>query len=131
VQEEFVSDGFCRGELFTQNPGQPWGQICAQHRFSGGDLYDLVFNVGWNLSRALTLTLDTAGVHGNFAGNVSATAIGTTVYTVATLPSSTALAPGSQVVVNDAASFTPGPCTGGGSNYMIAVWDGTATWSCH
>jgi hypothetical protein len=51
-------------------------------------------------------------------------------YTVSALPTASTLAAGTQLVVSDAASFTPGPCTGGGSDYMIAVTNGTA-WSCH
>lgn len=60
----------------------------------------------------------------------TATSLGTSVYTVATLPSASSLPAGKQVVVSDATTFTPGTCTGGGSDYMIAVTNGT-TWSCH
>jgi hypothetical protein len=50
------------------------------------------------------------------------------VFTVATLPSS--IAPGYQAVVTDALTYTVGSCTGGGSDTMIAIWNGSA-WSCH
>lgn len=51
-------------------------------------------------------------------------------YTVATLPSAVTAAAGAQVTVTDATTFTPGTCTGGGSDFMIAISNGT-TWSCH
>lgn len=62
-------------------------------------------------------------------GNTTATSVKTTTYTVATLPSAVTLGAGSQVVVSDGAG-TPPTCTGGGSNYQIAVSNG-ATWTCH
>lgn len=49
--------------------------------------------------------------------------------TVAALPPAAANA-GVILLVTDASTFTVGSCTGGGSNTMIAVSDGTA-WSCH
>lgn len=52
------------------------------------------------------------------------------VYTVAALPSASTVGAGAQMLVTDSASFTPGTCTGSGSNAMIAVSDGT-NWSCH
>lgn len=51
-------------------------------------------------------------------------------YTVSTLPSASILGAGAQVMVTDATTFTPGTCTGGGSDTMISVSNGTA-WSCH
>lgn len=51
-------------------------------------------------------------------------------YTVATLPSASTVGAGAQMLVTDSASVTPGSCTGGGGNAMIAVSDGT-NWSCH
>jgi hypothetical protein len=52
------------------------------------------------------------------------------IYTIATLPSAATAGAGTQVTVSDATTFTPGTCTGGGSDYMIAISNGT-TWSCH
>jgi hypothetical protein len=52
------------------------------------------------------------------------------VYTVSTLPSAATAGAGAMVQVSDATSFTPGTCTGGGSDYMLAVSNGS-TWSCH
>jgi hypothetical protein len=51
-------------------------------------------------------------------------------YTVSALPSASIWGAGAIVEVTDAASFTTGTCTGGGSNTMIAVSSGSA-WSCH
>lgn len=51
-------------------------------------------------------------------------------YTVSTLPTASTVIAGTQIVVTDATSFTPGTCTGGGSDPMIAVSNGS-TWSCH
>jgi len=51
-------------------------------------------------------------------------------YTVSTLPSAATAGAGATVVVTDASTFTPGTCTGSGSDYMIAVSNGTS-WSCH
>lgn len=52
------------------------------------------------------------------------------VFVVSGLPSASSLPAGTQVIVSDATTFTPGTCTGSGSDYMIAVTNGT-TWSCH
>jgi hypothetical protein len=52
------------------------------------------------------------------------------VYSVSSLPSAATLGAGTQVVVTDATTFTPGACTGGGSDTMIAVSNGSS-WSCH
>jgi len=51
-------------------------------------------------------------------------------YTVSTLPSASTWGAGATVLVTDAATFTVGACTGGGSDTMIAVSNGTS-WSCH
>lgn len=51
------------------------------------------------------------------------------IFTVATLPSVSGLA-NFMVMVSDSATYTPGPCVGGGTFRMIAVSDGTV-WSCH
>ncbi len=51
-------------------------------------------------------------------------------YTVATLPSATTSGLGAQVIVTDSTTFTPGTCTGGGSDTMIAVSNGSV-WTCH
>ncbi len=61
-------------------------------------------------------------------GNVIVPAITVVTYTVATLPSSPAK--GEMVVVTDAASFAAGSCTGGGTDTMLAVYNGS-TWTCH
>jgi hypothetical protein len=59
------------------------------------------------------------------------------IYTVSTLPAATSLPPGTMVEVSDtvgvsysSTSFTQTTCTGGGTNYAIAITDGT-NWSCH
>jgi hypothetical protein len=65
----------------------------------------------------------------NTTGDTTAASVKTTVYTVATLPSAATLGAGAHVVVSDGAG-TPPTCTGGGSNYQIALSNGT-TWTCH
>jgi hypothetical protein len=52
------------------------------------------------------------------------------VYTVSTLPAASSLPAGTMVEVSDSASFTPGTCTGGGADYMVAITNGSA-WTCH
>jgi hypothetical protein len=52
------------------------------------------------------------------------------VYTVSTLPAASSLPAGTMVEVSDSASFTPGACTGGGADYMVAITNGS-TWTCH
>lgn len=74
---------------------------------------------GVNTSSATTYKLD------NQTGGVQPT-----VYAIASLPAASSLPPGTMLVVNDAASFGTGTCTNGGSDYMIAVTNGT-NWSCH
>lgn len=61
---------------------------------------------------------------------VVAVPIKTPNFTVSTLPSASTSGVGAQVTISDATTFTPGTCTGGGSDYMIAISNGT-TWSCH
>lgn len=51
-------------------------------------------------------------------------------YTVSTLPSASTAGAGAVVRVSDATTFTVGTCTGGGSDTMLAISDGSA-WSCH
>lgn len=51
-------------------------------------------------------------------------------FTVSTLPSASTWGAGAMVIVTDATTFTVGTCTGGGSDTMIAVSNGS-TWSCH
>jgi len=51
-------------------------------------------------------------------------------YLVANLPSAASVKSGTTVVVTDATTFTVGTCTGGGSDTMLAVSNGTS-WSCH
>jgi hypothetical protein len=51
-------------------------------------------------------------------------------FTVATLPSASTWGAGAIVIVTDATTFTVGTCTGGGSDTMIAVSNGTS-WTCH
>jgi hypothetical protein len=51
--------------------------------------------------------------------------------TVAALPSPVTLGVGGSVIVTDCTSYTPGPlCTGGGSDVMVAVSNGTV-WTVH
>lgn len=52
------------------------------------------------------------------------------IYAIASLPSAATSGAGAHVIVSDALTYTPGTCTNGGSDYMIAVSNGT-TWSCH
>lgn len=51
-------------------------------------------------------------------------------YTVSTLPAASNYTGNAMVLVTDATTFTPGTCTGGGSDIMIAISNGT-NWSCH
>jgi hypothetical protein len=53
-----------------------------------------------------------------------------TAYTVAKLPAASYVGANAFVIVTDSASFTPGPCKGGGSDQMIATSNGK-TWTCH
>lgn len=51
--------------------------------------------------------------------------------TVATLPSASVAGNGATMIVTDCTAFTVGAlCTGGGSDYMIAVSNGTV-WTVH
>jgi hypothetical protein len=52
------------------------------------------------------------------------------VYAVASLPSASTIGAGGVLMVSDSSSTTVGTCTGGGSNYMTAISNGT-TWVCH
>jgi hypothetical protein len=60
----------------------------------------------------------------------SASYMAVSIFTVSTLPAASNYVAGQWVEVSDATSFTPGTCTGGGSDYMIAISNGS-TWSCH
>jgi hypothetical protein len=86
----------------------------------------LVLGTGSNPTSTLTF------LHSGTTGGASFSvpAIGTILYNVGSLPSAASLPLGTQVTVKDATTFTPGTCTGGGSDYMIAITNGS-TWSCH
>jgi hypothetical protein len=77
-----------------------------------------------------TLNLGSTNATVNTSGNLTVASVKAATYTVSTLPSASTLGAGALVVVTDATSFTPGTCTGGGSDTMIAVSNGTS-WSCH
>jgi hypothetical protein len=69
--------------------------------------------------------------------NISGTTAGILlpIYTIGTggtgnLPLANTLSAGTTVMVSDSVSLTAGTCTGGGSNLMFAVTNGTA-WTCH
>lgn len=86
-------------------------------------------NAGTLYSDAAT-TWTTANSGTLFSGNPILTNSNPTIYTVSTLPSASSVPSGTQFLVSDSLTFTPGSCTGGGSDTMIAVSNGTA-WSCH
>jgi hypothetical protein len=71
-----------------------------------------------------------SGIAASINGGGYAAIAGTKVYTVSTLPAASSLPAGTQLTVSDANSFTPGTCTGSGSDYMIAITNGSS-WSCH
>jgi hypothetical protein len=62
--------------------------------------------------------------------------IRTSLYTVSSgsgypsLPAASSVPPGTQVIVVDSSSYSPGVCKGGGKDMMIAVSDQNV-WSCH
>jgi hypothetical protein len=70
------------------------------------------------------------GTQGDRSGKLNVGSLNLSSYTIATLPSAATAGAGTSVMVTDATTFTPGTCTGGGVNFMIAVTNGT-TWSCH
>ena len=49
---------------------------------------------------------------------------------IGSLPTASTYPAGTQIVVTDALTFTPGTCTNGGSDTMIAITN-HSTWSCH
>lgn len=73
--------------------------------------------------------IDCHGFYHATAG-IIAPLVRTNVYTVASLPSAAAAGAGGMVTVNDATTYTAGPCIGGGDHTVIAVSDGSQ-WSCH
>lgn len=79
------------------------------------------FNNCLSFSGATGFGLGTIG----FSGPISLP-----TFTVSTLPSASTAGAGAMVRVSDASTFTVGTCTGGGSDFMIAISNGT-TWSCH
>ena len=83
-----------------------------------------VTNLSWNYGASPTTPTLT------FEMPLALPQISTRIYTVSTLPAAPSVTPGTQVVVSDATSYTPGPCAGGGGDYMIAVSDGSK-WTCH
>jgi len=63
------------------------------------------------------------------AYSIGPTGVSLLPYTVATLPAAATYAY-QEVIVTDATTYTVGTCTGGGSDTMLAVSNGTS-WSCH
>jgi hypothetical protein len=108
--------------------------LLGGYYFSQPDIYGtstpaLTRTAGISQLSAGVLSVDTTS-QGNGLGRFQMAAITTQTFTVSTLPSASSLPAGTQVVVSDASTFTPGTCTGGGSDYMIAITSGSA-WSCH
>lgn len=103
------------------------------------DSWSFTDTLGTGTNPASTLILSHSGSSGvtsvSFpslsAPTVTATtALKTASYTVSGLPSAATAGAGAIVRVSDSTSFTAGPCTGGGSDTMLAVSDGTS-WTCH
>jgi hypothetical protein len=99
-------------------------------------MFNLVGGLYLRGNGAVTINAGTTGTPatpdlGITAGHVvtASTGIRPPVYTVSTLPSAATLGAGTTVVVSDGAG-TPPTCTGSGSNYQIALSNGT-TWTCH
>ena len=53
-----------------------------------------------------------------------------TTTVVGSLPSAATAGAGAMYIVTDAMTFSVGTCTGGGSDTMVAISNGTS-WSCH
>jgi hypothetical protein len=67
----------------------------------------------------------------SFTAPQSMPSVKTTVYTVSTLPSASSLPAGTQVTVSDDSGLpTSNTCTGSGTEYAIAITNGTS-WTCH
>lgn len=112
---------------FNGNIGASYLGIAGGDSTTGDNsLYESVPTGG-----AFNFAINAATVVGTLNINGFTTpSVKTTTYTVGTLPSASTLGAGAQVVVSDATTFTPGTCTGGGTDYMIAISSGTS-WSCH
>jgi hypothetical protein len=89
------------------------------------------------LSQTAEMFLDTGGnlhvPNGNVTANSLSAAASVSLphYTVATIPSAAALGAGVAVVVSDCTTTAFGAlCTGGGTNYMLAISNGSA-WTMH
>lgn len=87
--------------------------FCYGARVNGGQVYQIL-----NPSGGQALGVNTTG------------AVNINVYTVSTLPSASTAGAGAALMVSDASSFVPGTCTGSGSDYVLAISNGS-TWSCH
>jgi hypothetical protein len=137
----FTSGFNCNATSITSGSTYPFGCLVAGPRTSSGattsmDAYFVARNGSAVLvPYALFSTVDGFGnaeLTTNSALNVLQVGklnIAAT-FTVATLPSAVTATAGTVVVVTDATTFTPGTCTGGGADTMLAVSNGT-TWSCH
>lgn len=140
VAAESCTKGIHDNTSNTSNP--PGGDMLFSNSFSGmGNAIEVGPNTrfeivadnsfGHNNSNGFVLTSPGTGVTQATLLYIDAEkGIKSAVYTVSTLPSASSLPAGTQVIVSDATSFTPGTCTGSGSDYMIAVTNGTS-WSCH
>lgn len=107
-----------------QQAGQYWNGSTSQ-----SDNWFWTETLGTGTNPTSTYALNHSGSTGALA--VLFPMLATTVYTVATLPAAATLHSGTQVTVSDCTTFTPGAlCTGGGSDYMIAVTNGTV-WTVH
>lgn len=94
----------------------------------GGPItWQLTNVVGAGTNPTSTLTF----AHGATPAAVSVPALQTNVYTVSSLPVASSLPAGSLVTVSDDTGLpTSNTCTGGGSQYAIAITNGTS-WTCH
>jgi len=94
-------------------------------------------NPDTGLSRESAGVVDVGnGTVGDASGTLNAaivsasTLLRTASYTVSGLPSASSAGAGAIVRVSDAASYTAGACTGGGTDTVLAISDGTG-WTCH
>jgi hypothetical protein len=122
------------GRLATSGTNRPAPAFSNQSNYwtgsaSAQDFWDFGPVLGSGANPSTTWTLNhSSGSSGQTAVSLPYP-LKIATFTVAALPSASALGAGYTVVVTDAAPSTVGACTGGGSNAVVATSNGT-TWSC-
>jgi hypothetical protein len=110
------------------SPNTSWNASYWTGSATANDVWSCLNTMGTGTNPTSTFTCTQSGTPGG--ASFSIPAVKARVYTVSTLPTASSLPAGTMVEVSDGTVAVTNPCTGSGTDYQIAITNGT-TWSCH